>query len=67
ILQLTRGTPTDNSRGFRFGNHNQSMALLVEEIQGVWTGQKTPQQALDAAAARGNQILRQYEQLHAAK
>ncbi|MBY4593207.1 extracellular solute-binding protein [Rhizobium redzepovicii] len=67
ILQLTRGTPTDNSRGFRFGNHNQSMALLVEEIQGVWTGQKTPQQALDAAAARGNLILRQYEQLHAAK
>jgi sn-glycerol 3-phosphate transport system substrate-binding protein len=41
------------------------MALLVEEIQGVWTGQKTPQQALDSAAARGNQILRQYEQLHA--
>ena len=36
-------------------------------ILGVWTGQKTPQEALDAAAARGNQILRQYEQLHAAK
>ncbi|AJD45617.1 extracellular solute-binding protein [Rhizobium sp. SEMIA 4085] len=67
ILQLSRGTPDDNSRGFRFGNHNQSMALLVEEIQGVWTGQKTPQEALDSAAARGNQILRQYEQLHAGK
>ena len=54
ILQLGRGTPTESSRGFRFGNHNQSMAILVEEIQGVWTGEKTAQQALDAAAERGN-------------
>lgn len=65
ILQLSRGTPTDNSRGFRFGNHNQSMQILVEEIQGVWTGQKSPQEALDNAVRRGNEILRQYEQLHA--
>lgn len=65
ILQLSRGTPSDNSRGFRFGNHNQSMQLLVEEVQSVWTGEKTAQQALDAAVERGNQILRQYEKLHA--
>lgn len=65
ILQLGRGEPTENSRGFRFGNHNQSMQILVEEIQGVWTGQQTAQQALDNAAARGNEVLRQYEQLHA--
>ncbi|MBX9464427.1 MAG: extracellular solute-binding protein [Aquamicrobium sp.] len=67
ILQLSRGEPTENSRGFRFGNHNQSMQLLVEEIQGVWTGQKTPQEALDNAARRGNEILRQYERLHASQ
>jgi sn-glycerol 3-phosphate transport system substrate-binding protein len=65
ILQLSRGTPTDNSRGFRFGNHNQSMQLLVKEVQSVWTGEKTAQQALDAAVEQGNQILRQYEKLHA--
>jgi sn-glycerol 3-phosphate transport system substrate-binding protein len=65
ILQLGRGEPTENSRGFRFGNHNQSMQILVEEIQGVWTGQQSAQQALDNAASRGNEILRQYEQLHA--
>jgi sn-glycerol 3-phosphate transport system substrate-binding protein len=62
---LSRGTPTDNSRGFRFGNHNQAMKLLVEEVQAVWTGEKTAQQALDAAVQRGNEILRQYEKLHA--
>ncbi|WMT87165.1 extracellular solute-binding protein [Pelagibacterium sp. 26DY04] len=65
ILQLSRGEPNENSRGFRFGNHNQTTAILVEEMQAIWTGQKTVQEALDSSVARGNVILRQYEQLHA--
>jgi sn-glycerol 3-phosphate transport system substrate-binding protein len=67
ILQLTRGEPTENSRGFRFGNSDQTFAVMNEELQSVWTGQKTVQQALDASVERGNQILRQYETLHAGK
>jgi len=67
IQQLSRGEPTANSRGFRFGNNNQATAVLLEEMSAVWSGQKTPQEGLDAAVARGNQILRQYEQLHAGK
>jgi len=67
IQQLEQGTPTENSRGFRFGNGNQSYALLVEELQAVWTGQKTAQDALDSAATRGNKILRQYEQLNGSR
>ncbi|MDS4240807.1 hypothetical protein RJ011_20900, partial [Escherichia coli] len=27
-----------------------------------WTGKKTPQQALDTAVERGNQLLRRFEQ-----
>lgn len=66
LLQLTRGgTPTDNSWGMRFGNSNQWWAGMKEEMQAAFTGQKTVQQALDDSVARGNQILRQYEQLHA--
>ena len=65
IIQLNRGTPSDNSRGFRFGNHNQIFAITNEEIQGVWTGQSTPQQALDNSATRGNEVLRQFERLNA--
>lgn len=64
ILQLNRTEPTDNSRGFRFGNHNQTTQILVEELQGVWAGQQSPQEALDKAVARGNEVLRQYEQLN---
>lgn len=65
ILQLSRGEPTKNSRGFRFGNSNQSVAILIEELEAVWARQKSVQEALDAAVARGNEILRQYEALHA--
>lgn len=65
IQQLNRGEPTDNSRGFRFGDHNQTTAIMREEIEGVWSGQKTAQEALDASVERGNEVLRQYEQLHA--
>jgi sn-glycerol 3-phosphate transport system substrate-binding protein len=65
LLQLNRGEPNDNSRGFRFGNHNQSTAILLEELEGVWIGKKSVQEALDSSVARGNQILRQYEKLHA--
>jgi len=64
IQQLNRAEPTDNSRGFRFGNHNQTTQMLVEELQGVWAGQQSPQEALDKAVARGNEVLRQYEQLN---
>lgn len=67
ILQLNRGVPTENSRGFRFGNHNQIFAIMNEEIQAVWTGQATPQEALDKSVARSNDVLRQYEQLYAGK
>lgn len=67
ILQLTRGEPTENSRGFRFGNSDQTFAVMNEELQAVWTGQKSVQEALDASVARGNEILRAYETLHAGK
>lgn len=67
ILQLNRGVPTENSRGFRFGNHNQIFAIMNEEIQAVWTGQATPQEALDKSVLRSNEVLRQFEQLNAGK
>lgn len=67
IQQLSRGTPNENSRGFRFGNHNQTGAIMLEELQAVWTGQKGVQEALDSSVARGNEVLRQYERLNAKK
>ncbi|MBC5768478.1 extracellular solute-binding protein [Ramlibacter albus] len=67
ILQLGRGTPTENSTGFHFGNFTQTMFAQREEFEAVLAGKKTPQEAMDAAVSRGNEILRQYEKLNKGK
>jgi sn-glycerol 3-phosphate transport system substrate-binding protein len=67
ILQLSRGTPTANSVGFRFGNFTQTMFAQRQEVEAVFTGKKSPQQAMDDAVQRGNEILRQYEKLNAGR
>jgi sn-glycerol 3-phosphate transport system substrate-binding protein len=67
VLQLSRGTPNENSRGFRFGSFVQTMLAQRNEVEAVFTGQKQPQQAMDDAVKRGNEILRQFEKLNAGK
>ena len=61
IEQITRGTPTANSRGIRFGNLTQVRDIVDAEFEALLAGQKTAQEALDAAVERGNQILRDFE------
>ena len=67
ILQLSRGTPSDNSRGFRLGNSAQANIAIKEEIQAGLLGQKPIQKAMDDAVARGNDVLRQFEKVNAGK
>ncbi len=67
VLQLSRGTPTQNSMGFRFGNFTQTTFALRQEMEAVMTGKKKPQEALDDSVKRGNEILRQFEKLNAGK
>ena len=67
VLQLSRGTPTANSQGFRFGNFTQTTFALRQELESVFANKKPPQQALDDAVRRGNDILRQFEKLNAGK
>jgi len=67
VLQLSRGTPTGNSLGFRFGNFTQTTFALREEVEAVMAGKKSPQQGLDDSVRRGNEILRQFEKLNAGK
>ncbi|MHA6298298.1 sn-glycerol-3-phosphate ABC transporter substrate-binding protein UgpB [Devosia sp. CAU 1758] len=61
INQITRGTPTANSKGVRFGNLTQARGVVDEEFEALLAGNKTAQEALDAAVERGNQILRDFE------
>jgi sn-glycerol 3-phosphate transport system substrate-binding protein len=61
LIQLNLKEPTENSRGLRFGGLVQIRDIWAEEIEEALTGKKTPQGALDAAVARGNAALRQFE------
>ena len=61
LIELTNKEPTENSRGLRFGNMVQLRDVWAEEIEAALAGQKPAKDALDAAVARGNTMLRQFE------
>ncbi|MCK5912626.1 MAG: sn-glycerol-3-phosphate ABC transporter substrate-binding protein UgpB, partial [Desulfuromusa sp.] len=64
IKQLTRKIPTEISRGLRLGYFIQIRNIINEELELVWNDSKTPQQAMDAAVARSNVKLREFERIY---
>jgi len=64
LKQMMRATPTEISRGLRLGNFVQIRTVIDEELEGVWAGKKSPKEGLDEAVRRGNELLRQFEQLN---
>ena len=61
IQQLSLNEPTENSRGLRFGNFVQVRDIINEELENLWAGNQSAETALEAAAARGNALLRDFE------
>ena len=61
IIQMTGKEPTANSKGLRLGSFDQIRALIDEELEAVWAGDKDAQTALDDAVSRGNELLRRFE------
>ena len=62
VKQINLNPPTENSKGLRFGNFVQIRDIIAEELERVWAGDASAQEALDEAARRGNELLRQFEQ-----
>ena len=60
--QMLNKPPLPFTKGLRLGNMPQIRTIVDEELEGVWTGKKTPQAALDTAVQRGNLLLRRFEQ-----
>ena len=60
VTQMIRKT-TDKSRGIRLGNFNQIRTIIDEETEQIWTGKKTPKEALEAAITRGNEQLVRFQ------
>ncbi|MGV6872767.1 sn-glycerol-3-phosphate ABC transporter substrate-binding protein UgpB [Pseudochelatococcus sp. B33] len=61
INQITRGEPSANSKGVRFGNLAQVRDVIDSEFEALLAGKKSAKDALDAAVAGGNRILRDFE------
>jgi sn-glycerol 3-phosphate transport system substrate-binding protein len=62
IKELQLNPPTANSKGLRLGSFVQIRDVMDEELEAVWAGQKTAQQALDSAVARGNKLLKDFHE-----
>jgi len=62
VIQMTAKEPTANSKGLRLGSFDQIRGIIDEELEGVWAGDKSAQEALDSAVERGNALLRRFEQ-----
>ena len=62
IIQMTGKAPTGNSKGLRLGSFDQIRGIIDEELEAVWSGDKSAQEALDSAVERGNELLRRFEQ-----
>ena len=60
VNQMVRKV-TDNSRGIRLGNYVQIRTIEDEELEQVWSGKKSPKDALDAIVNRGNELLARFE------
>ena len=61
IKQLSLNTPTPNSRGLRFGSFVQIRDIINEEMEAIWNGSKSADQAVDSMVSRGNKLLRKFE------
>jgi len=61
IQQITLNAPTENSKGLRFGSYVQIRDIIDEEFQRLLAGDVDAQGALDSLVARGNVMLRDFE------
>ena len=59
--QMTAKAPTGNSKGLRLGSFDQIRGIIDEELEAVWSGDKSAQEAMDSAVERGNVLLRRFE------
>ncbi|MEM9331647.1 MAG: sn-glycerol-3-phosphate ABC transporter substrate-binding protein UgpB [Pseudomonadota bacterium] len=62
VIQMTAKAPTANSKGLRLGSFDQIRGIIDEELEAIWSGDKTAQEAMDSAVERGNKLLRRFEQ-----
>src|SRR5207244_3139967 len=58
--QLTKGKTTANSQGLRLGNFVQIRDIIEGEMENIFAGKKSAKQGLDDAAAKSNELLKEF-------
>ena len=61
VIQMTAKQPTANSKGLRLGSFDQIRGIIDEELEAIWSGDKSAQEAMDSAKERGDALLRRFE------
>ena len=61
VIQMTAKQPTAISKGLRLGSFDQIRGIIDEELEAIWSGDKSAQEAMDSAKERGDKLLRRFE------
>ena len=64
VNQMNSGKTTPNSQGIRLGNFNSVRDAIEEQMEYIFSGNKTAKQGLDDAVAKGNEILKEFAALY---
>lgn len=64
VKELSLHEPTKYSQGIRLGSYVQYRKIINQELENVWSGEQTAQEALDAAVKRTNRTLRRFAAQH---
>jgi sn-glycerol 3-phosphate transport system substrate-binding protein len=62
IEQMNQKPPLPWTRGLRLGYLPQIRTVIDEELENVWSGKKSPQEALASAVSRGDELLVRFAQ-----
>ena len=64
VSQMNSGKTTPNSQGIRLGNFNSVRDAIEEQMENIFSGNKTAKQGLDDAVVKGNEILKEFAALY---
>jgi sn-glycerol 3-phosphate transport system substrate-binding protein len=64
INQMNSGKTTVNSQGIRLGNFPSIRDAIEEQMENIFSGNKTAKRGLDDAVAKGNDILKEFAALY---
>ena len=64
VSQMNSGKTTPNSQGIRLGNYPSIRDAIEEQMENIFSGNKTAKQGLDDAVAKASDILKEFAALY---